>query len=100
MRTVGFARSSMQHRAKRHTWLLRGPQWPSLFLRVEKLACLWDRHPGPVSDVPRPADASSYASREAPALGTVLGEAPPTQCVIGISAEVDRRPRRFGRLAV
>jgi len=35
-----FAWSSIEHGAKRHIVFLRGPPWPSLFLRVEKFACL------------------------------------------------------------
>ena len=35
-----FVQRPIEHRAKRHTGLLRGPPWFSLLLRVERLACL------------------------------------------------------------
>ena len=72
-----FARRPIEHRAKRHTALLRGPPWFSLFLRVKNLlTCFWDQHPGPVIDVSRLAATNGCASRRAPALGATLAEAP------------------------
>jgi len=53
------------------SWLLRGPPWRSLLLRVEKLACLGSCR-GPVIGVPRPADTQIWASRNAPAPAAVL----------------------------
>jgi hypothetical protein len=71
--------------------VLRGPRCFSVLKNL--LACLWDRYPGPVSNVSRLADAKRHVSREAPALGAVLAEAAPNQCVIGILAEIRRGPR-------
>ena len=90
----GASRSIRSAYARRAilSFFLRGPQWLSLLLRAEKLACLplGTRGP-PAIDVSRLAGAKRYASRKAPALGAVLAEAAPNRCVIGISAEISSR---------
>jgi hypothetical protein len=69
--------------------VLSGSPWFS----VLKTCLLWDRHPRPVVDGSRLADAKTYASCNRPALRAVLAEAPTNQCVIDIAAEIRRRPR-------
>ena len=69
--------------------VLSGSPWFS----VLKACLLWDRHPRPVVDGSRLADARTCASCNRPALRAVLSEAPTNQCVIDIAAEIRRRPR-------
>ena len=87
-----FARSSIEHRAKRHTGLLRGLGVFSLLLRVKNLLAVGSA-PTTGIDVSRPAGAKTRASRNTPAPRAVLAEAPSNHRVTGVAAEIRRGPR-------